>query len=129
MVDENVLQRKCFPALDIRVIKENYMLWVLHPLLYCIHKVTLVPANQAYFSPYILREEAISYTRRMLDMLYTFFLRILPKIRRIFCKIVTFFRLGPEINFFAVSIDACFRYLRSPRSQKSGASAIFQFVS
>ena len=25
MVDENVLQRKCFPALDIRVIKEIIM--------------------------------------------------------------------------------------------------------
>ena len=37
MVYKNVLLRKYFPALDIRVIKENYMLWVLHPLLYCIY--------------------------------------------------------------------------------------------
>ena len=34
---KHVLQRKYFPALDIRVIKENYMLWVVHPLLYCIY--------------------------------------------------------------------------------------------
>ena len=37
LVYKNVLQRKYFPALDIRVIKENYMLWVVHPLLYCIY--------------------------------------------------------------------------------------------
>ena len=37
LVYKNVLQRKYFPALDIRVIKENHMLWVVHPLLYCIY--------------------------------------------------------------------------------------------
>ena len=37
LIYKNVLQSKYFPTLDIRVIKENYMLWVLHPLLYCIY--------------------------------------------------------------------------------------------